>query len=49
MVMACVVASGGLVNLPPVTFVTGNTKKLEEVKVIFGQSNYVSVAKTEQT
>ena len=42
-------SNGGLVNLPPVTFVTGNTKKLEEVKVIFGQSNYVAVAETKQT
>ncbi|KAJ0793300.1 putative nucleotide diphosphatase [Helianthus annuus] len=38
MAAARVVAGSGLVKLPPVTFVTGNAKKLEEVKVILGQS-----------
>ncbi|GKD97218.1 inosine triphosphate pyrophosphatase [Tanacetum coccineum] len=38
MAAARVVASGGVLKLPPVTFVTGNAKKLEEVKVILGQS-----------
>ncbi|KAI3826649.1 hypothetical protein L1987_00699 [Smallanthus sonchifolius] len=38
MAAARVVAGRGLVKLPPVTFVTGNAKKLEEVKVILGQS-----------
>ncbi|GJY59028.1 inosine triphosphate pyrophosphatase [Tanacetum coccineum] len=38
MAAARAVASGGVLKLPPVTFVTGNAKKLEEVKVILGQS-----------
>ena len=38
MAAARLAAGTGLVKLPPVTFVTGNAKKLEEVKVILGQS-----------
>lgn len=38
MVEAQLAAGTGLLKLPPVTFVTGNTKKLEEVKVILGKS-----------
>ncbi|GKF61092.1 inosine triphosphate pyrophosphatase [Tanacetum coccineum] len=38
MAAARAVASGGVLKLKPVTFVTGNAKKLEEVKVILGQS-----------
>ncbi|KVI00323.1 Ham1-like protein [Cynara cardunculus var. scolymus] len=38
MAVAGVVARNGLVSSRPVTFVTGNAKKLEEVKVILGQS-----------
>ncbi|KAL7612282.1 hypothetical protein Lser_V15G09468 [Lactuca serriola] len=38
MAAAQLAAGTGLLKLPPVTFVTGNAKKLEEVKVILGQS-----------
>lgn len=39
MAAACVLSGGGgMLKLAPVTFVTGNAKKLEEVKVILGQS-----------
>ncbi|KAI7747614.1 hypothetical protein M8C21_024609, partial [Ambrosia artemisiifolia] len=38
MAAARVAAGSGVVKLPPVTFVTGNAKKLEEVKLILGQS-----------